>query len=336
MSGTSFITLGGSEAVGNFGNPAKEKMILRESAAVSDFSFVKKFRYDEDSGADFLDSVLPANMLKLRYGMALETFLADSSGRVVADVEAINVDGGIYLLCESLEESGLLSGGEDMANSLSALSVDGPLAWKVAKEVFGSDIMNLSYFSAETYKYKGEDCVLVRDGRTGEFGYKFLLPVSVSGDLKSELAEIAEACGGGMCGFEAHACARMESGFFNVYAEGAMVRNPLELGLQWMMDFSKDSFSGSDFILKNRKEGYKRKLLCLKRENRFSVGEKIFDGTEPVGEVVAEARSELLNSGIALALTDLKYACSGFDFSGAKSVSRPLVVTKSMTRGMEG
>ncbi len=344
--GAKFGELANAECVENFGNSLEELAKLRSTVAMCDISFVRKFEYEENDGIDFLDTVLAANVLKLRYGKILNTFLADDNGDVAAEVFVTDIDDKIIVIAEEISENACATfaneNARDITNLNVLLSVDGPLAWKVAKEIFGSDILNLSFLSAEKYDFEGEDVYLLRNGKTGEYGYQFLAPNSVAEKLADKILGTVKSLGGDVCGFDALQAARLEGNFFNVYAEGAKVKNPLELGLQWTIDFEKPSFTGSEAIFKKREDGVSKRLVALKSSNEIKVGDKIFDGETEIGEVVSAVQSNTINAWLATALFVDEYVASGFAYSTSangetniETISRPAIVAQSLLNPME-
>ena len=335
----------GGECVKNFGNPESELSALRNSVAVCDMSFVKKFVFDEAEGLDFLDSILAANILKLRYGRMVDTFLANGDGNVCAEIFAASIDDKIIVTAETLspDVADILKNGancKDISDDCVFISADGPSAWKVAKAIFGADIFNLPYLSVEKYLFEGSDVYLMRNGKTGEFGYQFLAPNSIAEKLAAAIMDAAKAEGGAPCGFDAHQFARLEGNFFNIYAEGESVGNPLELGLQWMIDFSKESFAGSEKIFAQRERGVKNKLVALNSNAPLQPGTKVFDGSIPAGTICVSKTCG--KKHLELGLFDAKYALSGFEFSSipngacdVKTVSRPFILAQSLIKGME-
>ena len=86
--GAKFGELGGAQCVESPGDADAEVAAIRNTAALCDFSFAKKYSYDESEGLDALDAVLAANILKLRChtrspivtGLDTTMFFARSSG----------------------------------------------------------------------------------------------------------------------------------------------------------------------------------------------------------------------------------------------------------------
>lgn len=342
--GANFGGLGGAQCVANFGNPEAEYSALRNSAALCDFSFVRIAEFPESDGIDFLDGKLATNILKLRYGRIIDTFLAYPDGRIAAEAFVANIDDKVFAVLESLEDSsGPLAegGGRDATGDFAVLSADGPRAWEVAKDIFGSDIFNLPYLAVEKYEFEGEPAYLMRNGKTGEFGYSFAVPAANAEKLAQKLLESVRKAGGMPCGTDAHAVARLESGFFNIYKEGKSVGNPIELCLQWMADFSKDSFVGSGAIFKAREAGASARITAV-RGAGVKAGARVFDGGCDIGEVKVAMRSTQLGDNIGLALIKSDFAYPSLELSSAAggepdifTVSRPMTVSESLVRGMQ-
>lgn len=341
--GAKFSSFDSREYAACFSSVAEEVAALRNSVVLSDCSWVCKFVADEGTGIDALDAVFAANILKLRYGRALETFLAREDASVAAAATVVDVDDKLFVFAECANSADLNPvASADGVRSIDAesvlLSVDGPAAWRVLKAVFGADIYNLTFMSAEKYDYCGEGVVVVRAGKTGEFGYQILAPNAVAEKLFDELKALVESFGGRLAGRDALLAARMKGNFFNVFAEGAAAKNPEELGLQWQIDFSKDAYCGSAAIAEVR-ESFDRRLVAVVCNSPINAGTRLFDSSDMVGEVVGVDASD---GHFALAFVQKGRAYSGVLLSASaggaqdfKIVSRPAVLSKSLLEGMD-
>jgi aminomethyltransferase len=310
---------------------------------LTDFSFVQKFRVPEDKGVDFLDALLAGNVAKIRFGRVLHTFLADAEGFVVGDCYVANNDTELVMLCESLlpdaalraqlEAAGATAAGvEDLSADHALFSVDGFRAWEVAKELFGADVLGLPYLSIEVYPFGGQTVRLFRSGKTSEFGYLILAPQTVAAELFETLTRFVGLREGRLCGVDIHDDLRLEGRFFNLHAEGQRVRDPLALGLQWMIDFDKDAFLGCEAIKRRRAAGLKQKVVGVAAEPgeaALVTGSRIVHQGQPVAEVVASCQSHVLNQRLGLALFPIELAYSGLSFRLA-SADGPVVRTISM------
>jgi glycine cleavage system aminomethyltransferase T len=342
----------GTEIVSIISDPKKEYSHVRDAVGISDFSHMQKFNVPEEKGLDFLDNLLAGNVAKVRFGRVLHTFLADNDGFLVADCFMANNDEELVLLCESIvndaalktvlnnngaQEAGLV----DLSENHVVLGIDGYKAWAVVKDLFGADIVGLPYLSIERFSFEGENVRLFRAGKTSEFGYLIMAPAQCAESLFLKCNELSEKYGGGLCGLNIHNNLRLEGRFFNIFAEGLKVRDPLALGLQWMIDFDKEKFLGRDAILKRRSAGLTHKIIGISLEpgaGELKPGAPIFNGPEKVSEVVASCFSYVLNRSIGLALFPVAIAYSGLSFNlGApngpviKTISMPPIMPKSLS-----
>jgi glycine cleavage system aminomethyltransferase T len=342
----------GTEIVSMVFDAETEYRTVREAAGITDFSFMQRFKFPEEKGLDFLDSICAGNVVKLRFGRMLHTFLPDAGGHLVADCYIANNDEECILLCESIIDDGALkkvlldhgaagAGMEDLSTTHALLSIDGYKAWSVAKDLFGPDVLGLPYLSIERYDFKGTAVSLLRAGKTSEFGYLLMVPGQKAGELFDACADSAKKTGGGLCGINIHNDLRLEGRFFNIFAEGALVKDPLQLGLQWMIDFNKDKFVGREAILSRRQAGLSRKIIGISAAAGaagLKQGTPIFNGQDKVAEVVASCFSYILNRHIGLALFPSSIAYAGLSFClgspggpPLETISMPPIMPKSLT-----
>ena len=341
----------GIEVAAHFGDRRAECGAVRDAVGLADFSFLRVFTLPEDRAIDFLDARLAGNVPKIRFGRVLHTFLADADGFLAADCFVANNDQEFVFTCESivpdagldalLAAGGTESPAQDLTAGHAVLSLDGFKSWEVARKIFGPDVVGLPYLSIENYTFEGEPVRFVRAGKTSEFGYLLIVPVKAAPALFDTLKAETEARGGRLCGVNAHDDLRLEGRFFNIFREGRRVRDPLPLGLQWMIDFDKENFSGGAAIKARRAAGLKQKLIGLMAEPGCATlkdGARIFHNGRDVAEVVADCQSCVLNQPLALALFPVELAYSGLSFRlGApdgpvvRSISMPPIMPKSLT-----
>lgn len=352
VAGAKFRQRWGVEVPSHLADGPTEYAAVREAVGLTDFSFVRRWVVPEEKGIDLLDGLLAGNVPKIRFGRVLHTFLADTDGRLLGDCYVANNDQEFVFLCESIIPDGELdaimrsagaaeAGAQDLTESHVLLSLDGFKAWEIVKKLFGADVLGLPYLSIENYTFSGEAVRLIRAGKTSEFGYLLLVPSGAAGALFDTLREEVKLRGGRVCGVDIHDDLRLEGRFFNIHREGAAVRDPLVLGLQWMIDFDKEVFRGTEAIRSRRNGGLKHKIIGLAAEpdcEALRDGEKIFHAGQAVAEVVTSCFSGTLNQRLALAVFPVDLAFSGLTFrAGAtdgpvvKSISMPPIMPKSLT-----
>jgi glycine cleavage system aminomethyltransferase T len=119
------------------------------------------------------------------------------------------------------------------------------------------------------------------------------------------------------------------------------VRDPLVLGLQWMIDFDKDKFRGSEAIKRRRAQGLQKKIVGVAAEhgcNQLVTGVQIFHDGRAVAEVAADCYSFVLQQRLGLAVFPVELAYSGLSFHLAaadgpsvRTISMPPIMPKSLT-----
>jgi aminomethyltransferase len=347
--GAAFGERAGAEVALRFAGPAEEYRAVREAAGLSDFSFATRHRVPED-GLDVLERYAAGSVANIRFGRVLHTMALDAEGMLESDLYVGNDDENLLLFGESLvpdartaavleELGGPDAGVVDIAAETALFGVDGFKAWAVVKELFGPDVLGLPYLSIENYELDGVEIKLVRGGKTSEFGYLLLVPASAAADVWQRVESAGEPHGLRPVGVEAHSMLRLDGRFFNIHEEGAKVRDPLPLGLQWMIDLEGDEFRGRQPVLDRREAGLARKIVGVVPEGEAGAlvaGDKILHQDKIVAEVVTASDSPTLGRRIGLALFEFEYGYAGLSFAGEdgrgiRSISLPPFTPKSLT-----
>lgn len=338
----------GVEIVSSISDTKTEYYRIRDAVGITDFSHIQRFRIPETAALDILDGLVAGNAVKTRFGRMTHTLIADDDGMIAADCYIANNDDEFILLCESIISDEALSAIlarasdeaqiENLCDTHALISVDGYKAWAAMKELFGANILGLPYLSVEMHPFNGVDIRLFRAGKTSEFGYLLMPPVDMAEDLAAALDKAAAKQGGGFCGLNIHNDLRLEGRFFNIFAEGLTVRDPLPLGLQWMIDFEKERFSGREALIARRSAGSKTKIIGITSTSELKTGQKLFDGNDEVATIVAVSFSYVLNqyAGLAIFPTDIAFAGLEYTLGGqqgalVKSISMPPIMPKSLT-----
>ena len=283
----------------------------------------------------------------------LHTFLADVDGLLVADCYVANNDKEFLFLCEPIvtddsfdalvSKTGLAEvSGQDLSATHALIGLDGFKSWEIVRKLFGSDVLGLPYLSVENFTFEGHPVRFFRAGKTGEFGYLMLVPNAVAPALLAACKAGVEQLGGRLCGAEVHNDLRLDGRFFNIHSEGLRARDPLVLGLQWMIDMEKGKFSGSEAIFRRRAEGLKRKVIGIaaapEQDAILQNGAALYHEGRLVGEVAARCFSWALGKPLALAVFPIELAYSGLtyrlgsaDGPVVESISMPPIMPKSLT-----
>lgn len=332
-----------------FTDGASEYAAVREATGLSDFSFTLRFTMPE-AGLDVLDRYATGPVSSLRFGRVLHTMAVDEEGLLEADLYIANDDDRLIVIAESLaphkrvlsvlQTLGADSTGlEDLTEETALISVDGYKAWAVMRSLLGTDVLGLPYLSLETYDLDDIPVKLLRCGKTSEFGYQLLVPADRAVEVWQRLEQAGGPYGIAPVGLDAHMALRLDGRFFNIHEEGRKVRDPLPLGLQWMIDMNGEDFRGKEALMNRRASGLKQKIIAvtpLDAHHLLEPGARIEAGDKTVAQIVTAIHSPTLGRGIGLALFDLEYAYAGLTLAdergqAVRTLSMPPFMARSLT-----
>ncbi len=216
----------------------------------------------------------------------------------------------------------------DISDVTGKVDVQGPQSREFLKKIVPG-IERLKYYTTDTFDVLGEQVVVSRTGYTGELGYEIYFPWAKTADLWETLLEK----GARPAGLGARDLLRLEMGYALYGHEMNEEISPLDAGLDYFIDWSKD-FIGKTAALKYKEKGAARKLVCFAAQSRRSprAGQKIFspDG-ELIGEVTSGTFSPALKQGAGLAFIpramqegDAIFFGDGDNRVPARIVSRPI------------
>lgn len=347
--GAAFAERDGARVCAALAPREAEYRAVREHAGLADFSHLLKYRGRVDDALYPLDETLTGNVANLRFGRVLHTLLTGEDGRILADVYVACDDEDLFVLaepCAPAEQVDALlrrpgSGLSDVTGDLAVLSLDGPAAWGAPRDLFGRDVLGMPYLSVEPHDLDGP-VRLIRAGKTAEFGYLVLVDASRATAAWDRLLEAGARHGIAPVGLDVHDDLRLDGRFFNVHREGRAVGDPLELGLQWMIDFAKDGFVGRDAIRARREAGVAFKTVGVALAaglDGMDAGDPVLLDGDAVGHVVTAGWSFTLGRRIGLARLSRDVAYAGLDLAvrhagrdqDAVSLSMPPFVPKSLT-----
>ena len=123
----------------------------------------------------------------------------------------------------------------------------------------------------------------------GELGWELYIPTEYMAYAYEVLQAAGQEFGLINAGYRAIDSLRMEKRFLAWGVDITPDYNPLEAGLQFLIDWNKGDFVGRDALSKINKDGVTQKLVCLALDDPLHVfgGEAILSG----GEIVAQSTS---------------------------------------------
>lgn len=296
---------------------------------------VRSRRGSIDEVIDALDRALPSDLF-LYDGQARAALLLDVDGLVVADLTLARVEGRMFVigeettaqaLGERLAESADVVEVVDLRPHTTSVALHGPFAWELVGEWLGRSVSVLPPLGVCALP---DGVVVVRGGRTGEYGFEVLLAEGSRASRLAKLDELMPRFDGALLSVDELAAATVESGGFSIRALGPAHASPIELQLGFRLSPKKRSAS-LDAVAARRARFHRRTVLFT--SSREVVGALRVPDGPVVGHVVyGRARDDAF---FGVALVDATLAHPGLslvDGHGTELHTRsaPLVRPRSL------
>ncbi len=257
-----------------------EHLATRQSAGLFDFSFMSLYEF---SGLDILQGLQTRDLYRMERGQIAYTLLLGPDGAVLIDATVWRLDERRFWLFTGKR---VPAGGQDRSGEHAILALQGPASGAILARLVGEDaVRTLKYFRFTCLK----DMTIGRLGFSGELGYELLVPAGRAAALRQALLEH----GVPECGWEAANSLRIESGYVLFDREIDGRANPLELGLERLVDNRKMAFEAH------------RKLVGLE------ILEARAPADLPAAAITSECASPTTGKTIALAYVDPDSASPG-------------------------
>ena len=279
--------------------------------------------------------ILPSR-LHLRDAQARQSLLLDEAGAPIADV-VVAADDEDYLLLvdgpiDALAHVRAHLRGDvalvDVSETHTMIEVHGPWAWELVAQALGEDVLALPYLNF----FRMDECLCLRAGRTGEYGYHLIVARDAADALHARLAERGVELEAAIVGEEALALAAFENWFFDARHAPRGI-TPVELGLSWRLAPDRD-FLGRAAVDRRRLESAPRQA-CVVATSAVRAGDRVVLEGRDVGEITRALDSLSSGTWIASALIDPRLVYAGITLAtgtgvALRTVAPPFVDNQSL------
>lgn len=299
---------------------AMEYTAIRNQASLYDLSPMVKYRITGKGAVAFLDHLTVRNVAGLAVGAVHYTAWCDDAGHVLDDGTLFRHGPRDFLLCcQERHLPWLLDSAigfdahiEEITEEIAALSLQGPTSAAILRAAGVAAVETLKPFRLTRTILEDIPLTLSRTGFTGDLGYELWTTPDRALDLWDALMAASALHGLRPIGTNALNLARIEAGFLiagmDFVPAGAAVRadrtrSPLELGLDWMIDWDKGHFTGRRALLAERAAGSRWALVGLDIDGNVPAEQAIVYQAKrrEVGQITAAAWSPATKRNIALA-----------------------------------
>ena len=299
-----------------------EYFAIRNSTAVFDLTPMTKYRISGPDSEAYLNRLLTRDMTKVAPGRVAYAVWCDDQGQVIDDGTIFHLRKGEYRLCsQERHYAWLLASalGFDVTvthetEDVAGLAVQGPTSASVLRNMGLAGLDELKPFGLMHVDFQGTEIMVSRTGFTADLGYELWIDPDKAEALWDSLFEAGKLHGIRAIGTSALEMARIEAGFLAAYHEflpadetvrTGRTRSPLELGLEWLVDFKKPNFNGRRALAEEKRNGSTWRLVKLDIEgnkpahNSYIFGKSSGNKSE-IGFVTSALWSPVCKQNIAL------------------------------------
>ncbi len=260
--------------------PDIEYFAIRNATAVFDITPMTKYRITGPDALAYVNRLVTRDMEKIKPGRVAYAVWCDDHGKVIDDGTIFHLREGEYRLCSQERHFAWLNDcalGMDVdirheTEEVAALAVQGPTSYSVLKNMGLDGLESLKPFGLTYFDFQGTELMVSRTGFTGDLGYELWIDPDKAEALWDALFAAGELYGIRAIGTEALEMSRIEAGFLAAYHEflpadetvrTGRSRSPLELGLEWLVDFKKPNFNGRRALAEEKRDGSTWRLVKL-------------------------------------------------------------------------
>jgi aminomethyltransferase len=300
-----------------------EAKAVRNSAGLFDVSHMGEIEVTGSDATEFINSLVTYDISSLKDFQAKYTVMLNEKGGIIDDILVYNLPGKYFIVVNASNRekdfnwiSGHKSGNvevQDVSKEFFQIALQGPLSEKIMKGVVESGPSDLEFYHAKEEKIENEKVLLSRTGYTGEDGFEIYGKSSEAEKIWDRVMEEGKSYGLSPCGLGARDLLRLEMGYCLYGNDITTETTPLEASLSWVVSLDKESFIGKEVLLKQKKEGIKRKLVGIlvpgKRIPRH--GYKILTKGEKIGTITSGNYSPNIDSSISMGYINKPYYKEG-------------------------
>ena len=306
-----------------------EYFAIRSTTGVFDLSPMNKYRITGPDAEAYLNRMVTRDVSKIRVNRVGYAVWCNDAGEVMDDGTIFRLGKDDFRLCsyqradEWLEWCKL---GFDVTISnetedLAALAVQGPTSCTILSLLGLEDLNQLKPFGIAYYTFNEAPLMVSRTGFTGDLGYEVWIAPEHAEALWDRLFELGRDYLIKPIGSYALDIARIEAGFLQAHVDfvpaeevvrPGRARSPLELGLEWLVDFKKPLFNGRSALLREKAKGSRYRFALLDVEgNKPAHHSFILKGDQQVGTVTSAAWCPTAKSNLAYAQIEMPHGAVG-------------------------
>jgi aminomethyltransferase len=310
----------GYATVLTYEDTAVEYTAIRNQASVYDLCPMVKYAVRGKDAARYLNHLTVRNAAKLPVGSVHYTVWCDDDGKLIDDGTLFRLGEDEYrICCQERHLPWLIDSAAgfdvsvgDVTEQIAALALQGPTSAAVLSKA-GFDVAALKPFRMASFAFRKGKLLITRTGFTGDLGYELWVAPELALPLWDHLFAAGALHGLRPIGSEALNMVRLEAGFIITNLDFTpsqqalredRVRSPMEMGLDWLIDWEKGHFNGRRALLREKESGSSAwAFIGLEIEGNLEAPGAIlyFDKKHEAGVITGSCWSPTLKKSIGLA-----------------------------------
>ncbi len=325
-----------------------EYFAIRSTTGVFDLSPMNKYRITGPDAEAFLNRMVTRNVSKLGVNRVGYAVWCNDAGQVMDDGTIFRLGEQDFRLCSYQRADDWLHWctlGFDVtitneSEDIAGLAVQGPTSCTVLTLLGCAGLDQLKPFGIAHFTFEGAPMMVSRTGFTGDLGYEVWVAPEQAEALWDQLFELGRDYLIKPIGSYALDIARIEAGFLQAHVDfvpseevvrNGRTRSPFELGLEWLVDFSKPLFNGRSALLEEKAKGSRYRFAMLDIEgNKPAEHSFIMKGDKVVGTVTSAAWCPTVKSNLAYAQIEMPHGAVGDELVAEIYYQRELHWTRLM------
>ncbi|MCZ6684252.1 MAG: aminomethyltransferase family protein [Planctomycetota bacterium] len=260
--------------------PEREYFAFRNSAGLIDVTPLFKYEVFGPDACGLLSRIMARDIGRLDIGQVAYCCWCNDAGKVLDDGTVSRLDDTHYRVTAAEPNLAWFhrnAGGRDVTieestEKIAALSLQGPNARDILKQVAGADVASLRFFRLMRSRIDGFDATITRTGYTGDLGYEIWVGNENALALWDALISAGREFGLLPAGLDALDMTRVEAGFLlngidyfsaNHCLIESRMSTPYELGLGWTVHLDREPFNGQGALRAEKRRGPARRFVGL-------------------------------------------------------------------------
>ena len=302
-----------------------EHLAVRNAVGMFDISHMGQFIVTGGPAGEWLNRMLTNNIAKLEPGSGQYTFLLNENGGIIDDLIAYRIGDTECLLVVNASKID-----EDFAwlerhrpaevkmrnrsDQFGAVAIQGPRVLELFHALLGPEAQPPARNRIADFRFQDQTITFARTGYTGEDGFEVFFPNEIAGVVWNRILQAGAHLGIKACGLGARDTLRLEMCFPLNGSDLSADSNPIEAGLGFFVDLTKDDFIGKDPLAQTKANGAKKRLVAFKMNGKSPPPRAhygIYMNGNRIGETTSGSLGPSLNIGIGMAYVSAPDAKAG-------------------------